>query len=327
VIRVQRTIAVGSVLDGDPGVALALTAVLPEARGLVDPPVAFFCVPGGGLDRGYFDLRPDGETRFSFAEQMGQRGYITLAIDPLGIGGSSRPARGFDLTPDVHALAQARLHAAVSAQLRDGRFTAALPQLPGLVCIGVGHSVGGMLTVFQQAAHRSFDALLLLGFGVGGMPEVLDEEMRAYSNDPAGVRANVARLARKRYTEPYPTLEAAGRGREIYGGGADRAALLTMRGCRAPLLATVAQFVILPGSAAPEAACVDVPLLLVAGDEDLCGPADLLPASFPGSPDVSVLELAGTGHSHLAFPSVDVLFPRIAEWALTVAGVGAEARA
>jgi alpha-beta hydrolase superfamily lysophospholipase len=137
------------------------------------------------------------------------------------------------------------------------------------------------------------------------------------------------RLARKWYAEPYPTLEAAGSGREIYGGDADRAALVAMRECRAPLLATVAMFVIIPGSTAPEAACVEVPVLLVAGDEDLCGPAGLLPASFPGSPNVSVLELAGTGHSHFAFPSVDVLFPRIAEWAqaLTVAGVGAEARA
>ena len=328
-IRVQRTVTVGSVLDGEPGVALALSAVLADARRLADPPVAFFCVPGGGLDRGYFDLRPDGETRFSFAAQMAERGYITLAIDPLGIGGSSRPARGFDLTPDVHALAQARLQSVLCAELREGRFHDALSAMPGLLRIGVGHSVGGMLIVFQQAAHRSFDALVLLGFGTGGLPSVLNEETRAYADDPAGARANIVRLARKWYAEPYPWLDAGGRGREIYGGHADRAARLAMRECRAPLLATIAIFVIIPGSSAPEAARVDVPVLLVAGDEDLCGPANMLSASFPCSPHVSAVELADTGHSHFAFPSVDVLFPRIAGWAqaLTVAGAGAEARA
>jgi alpha-beta hydrolase superfamily lysophospholipase len=93
------------------------------------------------------------------------------------------------------------------------------------------------------------------------------------------------------------------------------------------LLPTIATFVIIPGSAAPEAARVDVPLLLVAGDRDLCGPAHELAADFPRSPSVSVLELANTGHSHFAFPSVDELFPRMAAWAAPLLTSGAERRA
>src|SRR4030095_13337967 len=94
-IREERLVPVGSVFEGEPEAVLAVTVTAPEAARLTDPPLAFFCAPGGGLDRGYFDLRAGVGTRFSFAVQMADRGCITIAIDPLGIGGSTRPARGF----------------------------------------------------------------------------------------------------------------------------------------------------------------------------------------------------------------------------------------
>ena len=314
-IREEHLIPVGRVFDDEPDAALAVTVSAPEAGRLSDPPLVYFSVPGGGLDRAYYDLRAGGGTRFSFAVQMAERGCITIAIDPLGIGGSTRPRRGFELTADVHARAIARLHHTVCARLRAGSLIASLPPLRDLVSIGVGHSVGALLVLFQQTAERSYDALALLGFGTGGLVAALDEELRRYAGDPAGARANATRLAERWYADPYPVLDVEGRGREIYGGRADPEALQALRGCRAPLLATVAVFVIIPGSSAPEAACVDVPLLLAAGDSDLCGPARELAASFPRSPAVSVFELPNTGHSHFVFPSVDELFARMATWA------------
>jgi alpha-beta hydrolase superfamily lysophospholipase len=315
VIREDHLIPVGRVFDDEPEAVFAVTVTAPEAARLVDPPPVYFCVPGGGLDRGYYDLRAGASMRFSFAAQMAERGGITVAIDPLGIGGSTRPRRGFELTAEVHARALARLHDAVSERLRAGSLLATLPPLPGLLSIGVGHSVGALLILFQQVAERDYDALALLGFGTQGLPSALDDELRKYAGDAAGARANATRLAQRWYDDPYPVLEVAGRGREIYGGRPDPQAMQAMRGCRAPLLATVAVFVIIPGSSAPEGARVDVPLLLAAGDSDLCGPARELAADFPRSPAVSVLELADTGHSHFAFPSVDELFPRLAAWA------------
>ena len=118
--------------------------------------------------------------------------------------------------------------------------------------------------------------------------------------------------------EPYPPLGVDGRGREVYGGHADPDAIAAMRACRAPLLATAAVFSIIPGSSAPEAARVDVPLLLVAGDSDLCGPARELVADFPRRPAVSVHELDVTGLTHFAFPSLDELLPRIAARSLSL---------
>lgn len=328
-IREDHLVPVGPTEEGDPEAMLAVTITAPVSGRLSDLPTVYFCTPGGGLDRGYYDLRASTGTHFSFAAQMAGRGAIVIAIDPLGIGRSTRPGNGFELTPQVHARALAALHGSLCARLRHGRMVATLPPIAAFRSIGVGHSLGGLMTVFQQAAYRSFDGLVLLGFGTGGLPSALDEELRRYAGDPAGARANVVRLARRWYADPYPTLEVEGRGREIYGGRADPDALLAMRACRAPLLATAAVYSIIPGSSSPEAASVDVPVLLVAGDSDLCGSPDSLAAGFPHSPGVSVLELPATGHSHFAFPSVDVLFPRIADWALALAGmrVTAEARA
>lgn len=325
-MREEHLVPVGPVLDGEPDGALAVTVTAPEATHLSDPPRVYFCVPGGGLDRGYFDLRDGIGTRFSFAVQMAERGGITVAIDPLGIGGSTRPGRGFELTAEVHARVLARLHATICARLRAGRLLAMLPPLTDLVSIGVGHSLGALLVLFQQDATASFEALALLGFGTQGLPAALDGELASFAGDPAGACANVIRLARERYAEPYPALAVDGRGREIYGGRADSQALMALRACRAPLLATVATFVIIPGSSLPQAARVDVPLLLVTGDADLCAPARELAASFPRSPAASTLELAATGHSHFAFPSVDELFPRIATWSASLAAAERDGR-
>lgn len=325
-MREEHLVPVGPALDGEPDAVLAVTVTAPAAARLAAPTPVYFCVPGGGLDRGYFDMRADAGTRFSFAVQMAERGGITVAIDPLGIGGSTRPRRGFELTAEVHARALAQLHATVCGRLRAGRLLALLPPLRELVSIGVGHSLGALLVLFQQDAAASFEALALLGFGTQGLPAVLDAELSAFAGDPVGARANAIRLARGRFAEPYPALVADGRGREIYGGRADPQALQALSTCRAPLLATVAAFVLIPGSSAPEASRLDVPLLLVTGDEDLCAPARELAASFPRSPAVTALELAATGHSHFAFASVDELFPRIATWSAALAGVARDDR-
>jgi len=316
--KIQRTIDAGVLSVG--AAHLAVDVFIPKGVGLREPAIAFFCVPGGGLNRRYFDLPVDGDVSFSFAAQMASRGMITVAIDPLGVGGSSRPDAGFDIVPDVATAALEPVQRCISAELRAGTLAPSLlPALPKLLCVGVGHSLGGMMTVMQQAQFRSFDAVVLFGFGPVGMPEVLSEEARAMAFDPKAIRANVVRLAKAFHAEPYPEVKRNGRGREIFGGGADPRAMSALRTVQDRLLATLSMFVIIPGSSAPEAAQIDVPLLLVVGDRDMCGPPHQLPASFPASPDITLLCLPDTGHSHFVFSSTSALFPRLALWVDTVA--------
>jgi pimeloyl-ACP methyl ester carboxylesterase len=316
--KIPRTIDAGMLSVG--AAHLAIDVFIPTGILLHEPAIAFFCAPGGGLNRRYFDLPVEDDVSFSFAAQMASRGMITVAIDPLGVGGSSRPEAGFDIVPDVATAALESVHRCISGELRAGTLAPSLlPALPNLLCIGVGHSLGGMMAVMQQAQFHSYDAVALLGFGPVGMPEVLSEEARAMANDPHAIRENVVRLARAFHGEPYPEVKPNGRGRDIFGGGANPRAMNALRAVQDRLLATVSMFALVPGSCAPEAAQMDGPLLLVVGDRDMCGPPHQLPASFPGSSDVTLLCLPNTGHSHFVFSSTSALFSRLALWADTVA--------
>jgi pimeloyl-ACP methyl ester carboxylesterase len=219
----------------------------------------------------------------------------------------------------------AEANAQVSDQLMDefrsGTALADLEALPSLASIGIGHSLGGMLTVLQQAQHRSHDAVALLGFSCNGLPGVLKPEELALAHGAAGPsRAEVARLARARFPEPYPEVVATAQGRELFSRApVDRQAVNALAPARDRLLAVGATLSILPGGVAGECALIDVPLFLGVGDLDFCGPPREIPASFPASTDITLLILPETGHTHFLFPSRRQLFDRLATWAHLVA--------
>jgi alpha-beta hydrolase superfamily lysophospholipase len=295
-----RRIAVGEVLPGERALEVAADLFLPEGA----PRAALFCFPGGGLHRGYFDLAAPGR---SFARALTARGLAVVTIDSLGWGESSRPRDGFALVPERIAAANARAVEVLGGDL-EGRW-------PGVPRIGVGHSLGGLLAIVQQAEHESFDALALLGVGTGGLRIMLSDEELAYADRPEAARAELVRLARQRSGgEAWFELPAAARAGAIFGGGADPAALAAMRRVGCEVVSVPALFSMLPGSSAPWAARVRVPVFLGIGERDITGPPHDVVASFPASPDVTLLVLPGTGHSHFAFASCEALFERIARW-------------
>jgi pimeloyl-ACP methyl ester carboxylesterase len=326
-LTVQHTVEVDGIIDFEPGLRIAATIFLPPRSALGERPLVFFCLPGGGLNSRYFYLDvPGAAGAFSFAQQMAARGCITVAIDHLGIGASSIPRDGFALTPEVMVEANGQAMEQIQRALREGSLQDGWPALPGLRSIGVGHSMGGMLTTMQQAWRRTFDAIAMLGFSTRGLPEYLIPEDAEFVDNPAGARANIVRLAQLRSMDPYPDLNTRGQAREIYGGRADKQALEALRSARDKVLAVMGFFSMLPGSTSDVCAQVDVPVFLAVGDRDMTGPSHVLPASFSGSADVSLLVLPDTGHTHFIFPSCMQLFQRLADWAQS-ATVGSRATA
>ncbi len=313
VVPVERRIEVGALFaDGEP-LAIAADIFVPRQR--PPEPVALFCLPGGGMNRHYFDLRGDGG--FSFAAHLTAAGFIVVTLDHLGVGNSSRPRDGFALTPDLLAQANAHAMEVIRAELRAGALTGmALPQLRS---VGIGHSMGAMLTVMQQAHHGGHAALGVFGFGTRGLPAALSAEELGFADDPAGARANLTRLARLRGADPYPLVPRSQQGRELFAGEtADRRGVEALQRARAALLLTAGEFSMIPGSCAPECAAVDTPLLLVLGDRDMAGAPHEAPASYPNSRDVTLLVLPATGHAHFLFPARAQLFARVAQWCRTV---------
>lgn len=318
--RLQLFVAAGDAVPGETGLVIAADLFLPAPDTLATPPRVLFCQPGGALDKRYFSLQlEDGDNAFNFAAQLSARGCIVIALDHLGVGASSRPRDGFALTPHVLAGANAHAVQTLCAQLRAGTLSPSLPALADFIAVGVGHSMGGMLTALQQAHYRSYAAVALLGFGTRGLSDYLSPEARAYADDAAGARAHIAALARAQGDDPYPELAiAAGNARAIYGGGADRRAVAALAAARTNLLAVAGLFSMIPGSTAPECARIDVPVFLGVGDRDITGSAHAIPASFSASPDVTLQVLAETGHSHFLFPSSAQLCARLAGWIDTV---------
>jgi alpha-beta hydrolase superfamily lysophospholipase len=114
---------------------------------------------------------------------MTSQGFIVVTVDPIGIGGSSRPRDGFELTPDVLVEANVRAVESIRQDLVSGSLTDRLPPLPGLRTVGVGHSMGAMLTAMQQARDHQHVAVMLLGFGTQGLPRELSAEAAAFAGD------------------------------------------------------------------------------------------------------------------------------------------------
>jgi pimeloyl-ACP methyl ester carboxylesterase len=312
-IPLSRRVEVGELLPGEGPLTIAADVFLPPR--LSAAPVVLFCLPGGAMNRAYFDLQ--GEGGFSFAAHLTARGFIVVTLDHLGIGDSSRPRDGFALTPDVLTAANARAMDVIGAELRAGGFTGA--PLTRFSSVGLGHSMGAMLTAMQQARYGGHAALVLLGFSTRGLAAALTPEELSFAGDPQGTRENLVRLARLRSPEAYPEVPRSAQGRELFAGEtADRRGVEALARARSQLLLTAGLFSMIPGSCSPECAAVQVPVLLAFGDRDMAGPPHQVPANYSASQDVTLLLLPQTGHAHFLFPSRTHLFERTAQWCETL---------
>lgn len=306
------------------GVGLAGEGPLELAVEIVSPPnprpLAFVCLPGGGMSRRYFDLQPaGGDASFSFAQQMAERGFISVLVDSLGVGGSSRPADSYALTADLLACASGYVTEQILGKLRNGSAINGLGAIPHLESIGLGHSMGAMLTILQQAEFHQHAAIAVLGFSTRGLPEYLPPEARALAADPVAARRAAPRLARAMFRENYPSIGRTEDGAALYAGrSAEAAGVEAIKAARERLLPVPALESMLPGNVAPEAARIGVPVFVGLGERDMAGPPQEAPKAFTASPAVTFHLVPGAGHSHFLFPARVGLFDALAAWAQSV---------
>lgn len=283
-------------------------------------PAVLVCLAGGNMNRRYFDLRPeDGDDSFSFAAQMTRQGFIVAALDHLGLGGSTKPKSGYALTPELLTQANTNATATLLDVLHGGTLDTTVPSLRGLRSIGVGHSMGAMMTVLQQASAKQHSAIALLGFSTRGLPEYLPAEVRDMT--PEHQRARLVELAKAMFVVPYPVIKPAANGAELYGSAkAEARGIAALKAATDCLLPVPAYMSMLPGNVAPEARQIDVPLFLGLGERDMAGPPEQIPAAFAGSPAVTLYVQPEAGHSHFLFPTRLELFSRLGAWAKSVTG-------
>ena len=280
------------------------------------PEQVLFCKPGGAMNRHYFSLVAEQDYTHSFAHYMVARNRIVVSVDHLGVGESSIPADGYELTLEVLTAAN---HAAVHQTLKalaNGEISEELPALADLSSIGVGHSMGAMLTVVQQHRHSSYEGLILLGFCNRGIPDILNDEQKAYIDDSESVRRDAVSLTRQYFPEPYvhnTRDRGAVSGKPNKSSVSDIAKQAVAK-TEAPLLAVGGMMSLIPGSIGPEMKNIQVPVFLGIGDRDLIESPHTVPAEFPACKDISLMVLPQTGHNHFLYPNCESFFARMHGW-------------
>ncbi|WP_084530363.1 alpha/beta hydrolase [Nocardia miyunensis] len=143
-----------------------------------DPsPVLQILVPGATYDRTYWDF-PGFGGRYSYVRHAAGTGLATLAIDPIGVGKSSKP-----IGLQVSALSAAQAVHEVIRATRAG----ALGRTWNKVVL-VGHSFGSLTSMLEAGTYRDVDGLLISGAshapGPGGIATIIGA-VRPALNDPA----------------------------------------------------------------------------------------------------------------------------------------------
>jgi alpha-beta hydrolase superfamily lysophospholipase len=300
VIRHRLDIDVSAVA-GFPGPAhVAAELLLPEGQA---PELLFVCLPGGGMNRRYFDLpTPEGEAEVSFALAMAARGHAVALLDPLGAGESTSPDDVYLVHPDRMADAARIATDRILTGIREGSFDPRCPAAPDVRSVGAAHSLGALITVVQQAASGQHRGLALMGFHTGGVAEHLTDDDRALDLEHA--RANLVDVARKRFPVAFHELQPQPSKRAVSAASAIERIMMT------PSLMAM-----LPNIVAKDAASITVPVLIALGDADLHGDPYRTPQAYSSSPEVTLLVLPETKHNHFVYPSRTHLFERVARWA------------
>ena len=270
--------------------------------------VVVVATPGGGMSRRYFDLDLDG---YSMAAHLAGRGITVVTIDLPGVGSTPPPADPRALNPDALGAVLASAAETISAMFE------------GAPILGLGHSMGAMLTLIAQAHHRPFASLVLLGWSGRGLPEVLLPDEAALVGRPSEARAAIADLALARFGDLLP--QPATRGTDTTASdfllrapiGADvRTAL---RRAKARMLTQAGLWAMIPGISTAEHSAIDCRVFCGVAEMDITGdPADL-PGHLPNA-SVDVYVQPGAGHNSNVAPTRSVLWDAVADWCLSPGG-------
>ncbi|HMD45733.1 MAG TPA: hypothetical protein VKG43_06215 [Acidimicrobiales bacterium] len=327
--RVELRIDVGDAAGLGEPLSVAATAHLPDAR-VTGPPVVV-AFPGGGYGRRYYDLDlaagglGAGREGYSQAEHLTARGAVVVAVDHLATGESSVPSDPFALGLEDLAAANAAATDEVVRRLVAGTLAADVPPVTPAILVGIGQSMGGCILTVQQGRHRTFDAVGFLGWSNVWSSFPDPSGGRVPTNVPG--RGDDVRSAALptgftpelfRYCFHYDDVPA-----DVVERDLGPPAGVPWRSEGAPPCAVT---LLSPGVVAEEAAAVDVPVLVAAGERDVVPDPRAEPVAYPGSSDVTVTVVPRMGHMHNFAGTRRALWDRMAVWVEGVAELVAPRR-
>jgi pimeloyl-ACP methyl ester carboxylesterase len=293
---------------------------LPERP--ADACAVLLCLAGGTYDKHYWHIDIDGYPGYSFAEHLGDSGYVVIAVDHLGIGDSTDPIASGPVGLGLLAKGDAEVARQVRERLRHGDLHEDLPPTNAPL-IGVGHSMGACLTTMVQVTTHPYDAVVLLGYGVQitnvyqDTPDAAELEERIQQTIEVSCQLTGAKPTDAHLYAPRGYLADL-----FYAGEVPQDVIDadTAVQSRTPLRA--AAEVTTPGMVERYAHQVDVPLFLGFGAAlDVSPNPYAEPANYTGSPDVTLHLVPSSGHCHNFASHRTQLWDRIARWLPTVVPV------
>jgi pimeloyl-ACP methyl ester carboxylesterase len=302
--------------DGDGKWEIAATVYLPADDALRGRPAALVVMPGGGYSRRYFDLPVPG---FSQAKHHAREGTVVVAIDHLGAGDSSVPPMEVTTLPTVAAANHAAV-ITVLGELRAGTLAPGVPPVDLAAVVGAGQSLGGHALAAMQAGHRTFDGVAMLGSSMAGttMPVRPGAPEVAVPDDATPEQASLLVLASTDWNwvfhwqdTPVPPELASLIVADIAAGLPARRAAPEWGSITYPGYGLA---MMLPGAMAGEAARLDVPVLLVTGERDVCRPPAEEVATFKAATDISVFVVPRAAHMHNFAATRALLWQRLDEF-------------
>lgn len=302
--------------DGVGELALAATLFAPDEVSDHDVRV-LVCWPGGSYGRDYWDIQLPGFEDYSFADHMTARGFLVVAIDPLGVGDSGRPS---DATVCTYEALAAAAHGAVEelrARLVNGTLATGLPPITDPKMVGVGHSMGGGLVVIQQAHWDSYDGIVVLGYTHGVKTRSVDH------GDDASMRSTAIELAKgfwgSQWDDGYGIVDK--RPHQAWLNGPDLPADVIAADNNNPVVWAAWPYVdaLHVGYTAMHAAEVSSPVLVAFGEFDISEQPRNEAAFYERAVDITLFVLRGSYHCHNFQDGRAVLWDRIGEWATGVA--------
>jgi pimeloyl-ACP methyl ester carboxylesterase len=215
-------------------------------------------------------------------------------------------------------------HAAVSTvlgRLRQGTLAPGVQPLDFAGVVGAGQSLGGHALAAMQAGHRTFDGVAMLGSSMAGTTMPTRPGVAGVVIPGAATPDETAMLtlANTDWNWVYHWQDTPGAPRDLAAlVAADIAAGLPARHT-APEWGSLTYpgygpAMMLPGMVAGEAARVDVPVLLVTGERDVCRPPAEEVATFKVATDISVLVVPRMAHMHNFAATRALLWERLDEF-------------
>lgn len=300
----MKTRELSTNVEGIDGKPIALNARVFEPDNVASGSV-FFCLPGGGVTKDVFDLGTYDGVDFSFISRMTELGHKLITMD--------HPGTGSNPLPISHPFLKPREAANYEAQALN-HF---LKQL-GLMSeplIGVGHSMGGMMTILTQGRHRPFDAICLFGSSAGGLDWALDDHEKTYIGHEKKIKADIEDLVIRKFKMAFTPSMGGPSGKSITFGGSSEKLNQRLREIGTELYAAGGMMGMIRGSMISEVEAITCPVFFAFGDHDIGVPPDDAPKDFIHAQSTKLLVLENTGHNSFAFPSIETLCDRLDYWA------------